>query len=116
MSSLRERVLARQQRTQAVCIDGETFVVKSLSHLDRAKCFTDGRDKKGDMMPGRSEANFLSACVCDPETQSTVMDWKEWTGVPAYITGPLISVIRELNGLDLEDIGKKPEDTSETQN
>jgi hypothetical protein len=112
--SLRDKVLSKQAKTQTVVVDGDTVLVRSLPHLDRAKCFTDGRDKKGDMAPGRSEANFLAACVCDPETSSPIMDWKEWSTAQDYITGPLLSVIRDVNGLDAEDLGKKPDDTSDT--
>ena len=111
--SLKERLLSKLPKSETVSVDGESFLVRGLTHLSRAKCFSDGRDKKGDMPAGRVELNFLSECVCDPETQQTVMNWSEWSSVPSHITGPLVSKVRELNGLDSEDIGKKQEDTSE---
>jgi hypothetical protein len=112
--SLRERILAKKIKEEIVTVDGDDYLLIGLSTLDKAKCFSEGRDKKGVMPDGRVELNFLEACVRDPSSRELVMNWKEWQTVPSDITGPIVSRIRQIVGLDAEDLGKKQDDTSET--
>jgi hypothetical protein len=114
--SLRERTQAKKRKSIVVTVDGDDYLVIGLSHLDRAKCFNEGRDKRGDMPAGRIELNLLGDCVCDPETQQPLMDWTEWKDVSSHITAPLISVIRECNGIDEEDLPKKHVPTGQATN
>lgn len=114
--SLREKLLAFKVKEESVTIEGMDFLLVGLTHLERAKGFAEGRDKKGMMPPGRFDVNFLEMCVRDPETRETVMTWKQWHEVPAHIVAPLVDKIRKMNGFDAEDLGKEPDDTSETAN
>ena len=111
--SLKERTKAKQTKSVIVTVDGDDYLVVGLNHLDRARCFNEGRDKKSGNMPdGRTELNLLGECVCDPETKQPLMDWSEWKDVSSHVTAPLVSVIRECNGIDEEDLPKKPGNTA----
>lgn len=114
---LAERLKKKQCPHKLVEVDGIVFKVSGLSLRDRAECFAKGRNKKSGKADGtRTDAVFLSKCVSDDNGDTMTAD--EWLDVPACITGPLMSVVIELNGLDADDVEglSDPKDSADDQN
>jgi hypothetical protein len=114
--SLREKILARKPISETVAIDGDTFKIVGKSKRDRAAIFARARKKDGSLDFARLESLLLAACVFDPETdQQLIDDHALWESVDAALTGPLLSHVMRIIGMDKQDVqSPKDSDTTET--
>jgi len=114
MTTLAERLKAKKAKEKTIEIDGDNYLVKSIGRIDKInlveRCL-----KKGKVDEVRFEAEYLAACVFDPDSGDLVeKDWQNWD-IPSYIADPLVEAVMEVNGLKVSkvDIVKK---SAETEN
>lgn len=114
--SLAEKLKSKKLEFKPKTVGGELFHLRGLTRRARADLQAKCRGvNSGKLDTDRLEAELLTACVFDPETNEPVFaDSGEWDGVPAMITGPLIGELLTLNGFDEDDAGKGQESTAET--
>jgi hypothetical protein len=99
MSSLSERLKAKQAKETTVTVDGDDYLIRSISRTDKANLIERCTNKKGVVDSSRFEAEYLAACVFDPESQQPVEpDWSGWN-VPSYISDPLCEAVMVINGI-----------------
>lgn len=99
---LSEKLKARSCKRTQCKVDGELYEIKELTRRERGSLQAKCRSKStGELNTDRLESELLSACVCDPEDSKPVFDsYKDWDGLPAAITGPLIAAVLRCNGFD----------------
>lgn len=115
MSKLREKLKLKKCPVERVTIDGEVYIVTGLSLNATAKLTANCRSASTGKLNGdKLDRVLLEACVTDPEDGSALTA-DEWGDVPRSITGPLVSVILNLCGLDKEDIQRDPKDSGSTK-
>lgn len=113
--SLKEKLKLKKCPVERVTIDGETYIVTGLSLNATAKLTASCRNASTGKLNGdKLDRTLLEACVSDPDDGST-MTADEWGEVPRSITGPLVSVILNLCGLDKDDIQRDPKDSGSTK-
>lgn len=110
--SLNERLKKVQQPTEVVVVAGIRFRCSGKSLLDGGE-ITAKATKKKVKKPGYLDACWLAECVEDAEDASKLTA-EEWMQQPRSITGPLISVVSQLNGLDDEDLERDPKNSDTT--
>lgn len=114
MTTLAERLKAKTAREKTVEIDGDNYLIKSIGRIEKINLI-ERCSKKGKIDEVRFEAEYLAACVFDPNTGEHVdTDWKNWD-IPSYIADPLVEAVMEVNGLRANkvDVVKK---LAETEN
>jgi hypothetical protein len=112
--SLREKLLAAQPKTETFVIDGDKYVVSGCRKTRRAELLEQSRGKNEKANYDKFENLLLEECVTD-EGVNFLLSADEWGNAPSHISGPLVSVIMRVNGMDKQDLGKEQSDTSETQ-
>jgi hypothetical protein len=113
--SLLAKLKEKQVRTETIEVDGDKFELRGLSKLERSKVFASARNSKsGKMDNDKLESLLLSACVFEPGGGAVTSDWKEWSGLPSHITGPLVAGVMRVCGLDQQDLGD-PKDSDSTE-
>ena len=111
-SSLAERLKKKRVKSQSVVIDGDTYQVSGLTKRTRGECFAKSRSKSTGLLDNeRLESMLLAECVCDESGEKAPASC--WEEVPSHITGPLMSVVMRVCGLDREDLAD-PKDSAET--
>jgi hypothetical protein len=96
-------------------VGGERFLLKGLQRIARSQIFADAKSKSGELDTRKAEGLLLANCVRDPDTSEPVIpNWQEWDEIPAAVTGPLISQLMKLNGMDNEDLGKQEKNSEAT--
>lgn len=115
--SLKDRLKKKHAPVKVVVVDGDTYHVRGLSLLDKENVFAKVRHKKtGELEKTRLDASFLAACVSDENGEVCSID--DWLGAASYITGPLMTVVLEVNGMDRDDVEGRlsdPKDCSDDQ-
>lgn len=111
--SLSEKLKKVELKSEIVSVQGIRFKCCGKSLLDGGEISAKASRKKI-KRPGYLDACWLEACVEDPDDGST-MTAEQWMGQPKAITGPLISVVMQLNGLDDEDLDRDPKDSGTTE-
>lgn len=114
MSKLREKLKLKKCPSRRVTVEGETFVVTGLSLAAVGRLTASCRNSVGKLNGERLDAVLLAACVSDPDDGST-MTAEEWPEIPRAITGPLMSVVMKLCGLDKDDVQLGPNDSGSTE-
>lgn len=112
MSTLAERLKAKKAKEKTVEIDGDIYLVKSIGRIDKIN-LVERCMKKGKVDEVQFEAEYLAACVFDPDTGEQVdADWHNWD-IPSYIADPLVEAVMDVNGLKANrvDIVKKSAET-----
>ena len=112
MTTLAERLKAKTAKEKTVEIDGDNYLIRSIGRIDKINLI-ERCSKKGKVDESRFEAEYLAACVFDPDTgQQVEKDWNEWN-IPAYIADTLVEAVMEVNGLkpNKVDVAKKSEAT-----
>lgn len=112
--SLSEKLLKRECPKETVTVDGLDFIVRGLSLNDTAALMAKCRSAKGVLDGDKIDRELLAACVSDVDG-SNDMTSKQWGEVPRAITGPLLSVVLNLCGLDKEDVKRSPKDSGSTE-
>jgi len=103
MSTLSERLKAKQAKEITVEVDGDEYLIRSISRVEKIKLF-ERCTKKNVVDSGRFEAEYIAACVLDPETRGPVEpDWTQWD-VPSYISDPLFEAVMAVNGNKVEKL------------
>ena len=112
--SLRDKVLAKPVAEDTVEIDGDSFLIVGKRKRERAAIFAKARRKDQSLDFERLEDVLLAECVCDPATKTPLLSAAEWSGVDSSLTGPLMSVVMQVCGMDKTDISPKGSDSTET--
>ena len=99
--------------SEIVTIDGIRFKCSGKSLLDGGEISAKANRKKN-RKAGFLDACWLAECVEDADDGSK-MTADEWMSQPKRITGPLIVVVMELNGLDNDDLERDPKDLGTTE-
>jgi hypothetical protein len=104
--TLAERIKKKTVLERQVEVEGEAFLVRGLSRLDRSRQFAAStKAKSGTLDIAKLEANLLAVCVLDPETRQPVFATAaEWDSVASHITAPLVEAVKKVCGLDNEDL------------
>lgn len=100
--------------TEVVTLAGVKFRCTGKSLLDGGE-ITAKASRKKNKRAGYVDACWLSECVEDAEDGSR-LSADEWMRQPRNITGPLVSVVMQLNGLDDEDLERDPKDSGTIEN
>ncbi len=106
--------MAAAPKTETIVLDGDKYVVKGTRKTRRAELLEQSRGKNEKANYDKFENLLLEECVED-EAGNFILSADEWGQAPSHITGPLVSVIMRVNGMDKQDLGKEQSDTSETQ-
>lgn len=115
--SLRDRLKEKSTLTELVEVGGESFELRGMTKRARGALFAKSRRKDGSVDGDKLEALLLSACVCDPESHQPVYgeaEAREWDSVSSHITGPLMTGVMRVCGMDKTDLGPKDSDTIES--
>ena len=112
--SLRDKILRRKVREEVLEVAGETFLIVGKTKRERAAIYAKSRKKDESLDFQRLENVMLSECVLDPETRAKFLEPSEWEDVVSEITGPLVSVCMQFNGMDKTDLSPKDSDSTET--
>jgi len=112
--SLSERLKKKACKSERVTIDGEAYIVTGKSLNDTAAIMAKARKANGTLNGEKFDKEILAACVSDADGVSD-MSAEQWGQVPRSITGPLVSVIFNLCGLDKEDVQRSPKDSGSTE-
>lgn len=112
--SLSEKLLKKKCPVEKVTVDGIDFLVTGKSLNDTAALTAKCRSAKGVLDGDKLDRELLAACVSDADGVSD-MTPQQWGEVPRAITGPLMTVILSLCGLDKDDIKRSPKDSDSTE-
>lgn len=112
--SLSEKLLKRKCPSERVTIDGIEFIVTGKSLNDTAALNAKCRSSKGVLDGDKLDRELLAACVADADGVSD-MTPQQWGEVPRSITGPLMTVVLNLCGLDRDDVKRSPKDSDSTE-
>ncbi len=108
--SLSEKLRNKKCPVERVTVDGMVFSVSGRSLNATAAITAKARKKDGVLQGDKLDRLLLEACVSDPDDGS-IMTAEEWGDVPRAITGPLMTVILSLCGLDQEDVQRDPKNS-----
>jgi len=114
--SLRDRLKEKATLSEVVELGGESFELRGMTKRARGQLFAKARRKDGSVDGDKLEALLLSACVCDPETHQPIFaesESREWDSVSSHITGPLMTGVMRVCGMDKTDLGPKDSDATE---
>lgn len=90
-----------EERT--VEISGQKILVRGLKRSEKNQLHTEATSSKGKFDGVKWEALMLAACCLDPDTNEPIQpDYREWD-LPAYICGPLVAAVIQVNGLDEDE-------------
>lgn len=103
MSNLLEKLKSKSVLWVERVVDGDNYAVRGLDLAQKAKVYAQARKSDGMLDSFRLDAGFLAACVCDPETKQPLGDINVWRGVPGHITGPLLSAVADVCGLNTDN-------------
>ncbi len=102
MSSLRERLKAKKLNEKTVTVDGDEYLVRELARTANNELLMRS-SINGEVQGDRYEAEYMAACVCDPETNELVEpDWTQWADVPVHISDPLFAACMEVRGAEVK--------------
>lgn len=113
--SLSDRLKKRSCPSEVVTIDGERFRVTGLSLNATAAITAKSRKKDGKLDGEKMDRLLLEACVSDTDDGSSLTA-EEWGQQPRAFTGPLMSEVMRLCGMDKDDIDRDPKDSGSTGN
>lgn len=112
--SLSERLRKKPIKVERVTVDGDVYVVTGKSKLDRSKIYAKARRKDGTVDTDKLETEFLVECVTDIEGNAATAD--DWNIAPSHVTGPLVSAVMGVCGLDRDDLKREdPKDSGSTE-
>lgn len=111
--SLTEKLSKLQTPTEVVATQGIKFRCCGKSLLDGGEISAKAAKRKT-KRAGYLDACWLEACVEDADDGSKLTA-DQWMQQPRSLTGPLISVVMRLNGLDDEDLERDPKDSGTTE-
>lgn len=111
--SLIDKLQKVQCPSEVVTVAGIRFRCVGKSLLDGGQ-ITAKASRRKSKAAGYVDACWLSECVEDADDGSK-MSADEWMKQPRNITGPLVSVVMQLNGLDNEDLERDPKDGGTTE-
>lgn len=112
--SLSEKLLKKKCPSERVTVDGMEFIVTGKSLNDTAAITAKCRNAKGVLNGDMMDRELLAACVTDSDGVSD-MTPAQWGQVPRAVTGPLMTVVLNLCGLDREDVKRSPKDSDSTE-
>jgi len=113
--SLKERIKQRDVSKEIVTVQGEKFLIVGKSKRSRAETFAKCKSKKTEKLNFELlEDTLLAECVYDPESNEPLLDVSEWGNVDSAITGPLMSHIMRIVGMDKDDVNPKDSGATET--
>jgi len=111
--SLSEKLKKKSVKSESVIVDGDTYVVTGKSRRDRAVLMQRSRKKDGALNTDKLESLMLEACVADADGSTATA--ADWDAAPSHITGPLISKIMSVCGMDKDDFEADPKDCDSTE-
>jgi preprotein translocase subunit SecD len=112
--SLSERLRKKQIKVERVTVDGDAYVVTGKSKLDRSKIYAKARRKDGTVDTDKLETELLVECVTDEE--GTVATAEDWNTTPSHVTGPLVTAVIGVCGMDRDDLKREdPKGSSSTE-
>lgn len=114
MSSLLEKLKSKSVLHVEKVVDGDTYLIRGLDLAQKARVYASARKSDGSLDSLRLDAGFLSHCVCDPESKQPLGDANVWRSVPGHISGPLLSAIADVCGLNTDSTAD-PKDFDSTQ-
>lgn len=102
MSSLRERLKAKKLNEKLVQVDGDEYLVRELGRTANNELLM--RSSIDGVVQGdRYEAEYIAACVYDPETNELVEpDWTQWAEVPTHISDALFAACMDVRGAEIK--------------
>ena len=112
--NLSERLKKKTCKVESVVVDGDRYLVTGKSKLDRAKLYAAARKKDGLLDVDKLETSMLVACVSGEDGSTATAD--EWNGAPSHITGPLLTAVMSVCGMDKDDLQRDPKDSGSTEN
>lgn len=113
--SLKERIKKRDVARETVTVQGEQFLIVGKSKRDRAAIFAKCKSKKTEKLNYELlEDTLLAECVYDPELNEPLLDVTEWGSIDSAITGPLMSHVMRVVGMDKDDVNPKDSGATET--
>jgi len=100
--TLAEKIKKRGVKVETIEIDGLRFKVTGKTKRERGELFARGRNSKTTDWE-TVENVMLEACVSDADDGST-MTAAEWAEAPSHISGPALSVVMSVCGMDKDDL------------
>lgn len=110
--SLSDKLKKITCQSETVTVDGIRFKCSGKSLLDGGEISAKASRKKT-KRAGYLDACWLAECVEDADDGSKLTA-DEWMNQSKHITGPLITVVMQLNGLDNDDLERDPKDSGTT--
>lgn len=110
--TLAEQLKKKPCKVERVTIDGMLFVVTGKTKTERSEMAAKCRTKNGTFQGDKFDNMALELCVAMEDGSTLTAD--EWGGIPAHITGPLMSVVLEVCGFDKDDVQRDPKDSDST--
>jgi hypothetical protein len=111
--SLSDKLSKVATPSEVVSIHGIRFRCCGKSLLDGGEISAKAAKRKTKRV-GFMDACWLEACVEDADDGSK-LSADDWMKQPRSVTGPLVSVVMRLNGLDDQDLERDPKDSSTTE-
>lgn len=102
MSSLRERLKAKKLNEKLVTVDGDEYLVKEMGRTANNQLLM--RSSIDGVVQGdRYEAEYMAACVYDPESSELVEpDWTQWSDVPTHISDALFAACMDVRWAEVK--------------
>lgn len=115
MTTTWEQIKNRPVKTITLDADGVELTVRGMLRSQKNELVAHSTNKKGDVDHVALEGRFLAYCVCESGTSNPVQpDFRMWADVPADFSSPLVKAVREVCGLDEDDLVRVAEKKSDT--
>tara|TARA_R110000868_G_scaffold260927_1_gene519049 strand:+ start:5999 stop:6343 length:345 start_codon:yes stop_codon:yes gene_type:complete len=100
--SLSERLKKKSVKFERVTVDGDVYIVTGKSKLELGKIRANARRKDGSLNTDKLEAELLVSCVTDEGGTSATAN--EWEHASSHVTGPLVTAVISVCGMDRDDL------------
>lgn len=107
--SLAEKIKRKERRSEVVEVQGVKFRITGKGTLGKSEVFANIRKHKLNI-----DCAFLAAYVTDAETGEPCT-YEDWCNADEDISGPLVSVVMSVAGLDKDDLKRDPNASSTTE-
>ena len=112
------RIKSKPVKTLVIEVDGEKLVIRGMKRSEKNAMIANSTNKRGDVDNVALEGRFLAFCVCECDDagncgEPVQPDFRQWDDVPSDFAGPCIKAVREVCGLDDDDLVRHTEKKSE---